>query len=248
MSRGAVRPHALGGRPEQAMKSITIRKAIMIQELNLEEIEQKAWLTVFRDGLIDLWLGWLLLWWGVMYLVAQTDLSTLVMTSINMGGYTLGLLALYLGKRRIILPRTGRVQFGRLRLIKIAWTGVILFVLVNGCFCLTLYTLSRQESLLGESLAPFVSPLMLGAFFLLLFGLPGLILGYRRLYVVAILFAQGEILRTAVREIWGTDPGSFPFRAAGAAVLITMGLIAFLHFLRTHPVLDPRDGGPAHGE
>jgi hypothetical protein len=219
----------------------------MIEELDLKEIEHNAWLTVFQDGLIEMWLGWQLLWWGVMYLVGRTDLDTLPLTSINVGGYALSCIALFLGKRFITLPRTGRVRFGRLRMIKIAWTGVILFVLVNGCFGLTLLALSRQKSLLGDSLAPFVSPLLLCIFFLLLFGLPALILQYRRLYGAALLFGQAEISRTAYHALFGQDPGSFVFRAAGAAVLIAMGFATFLRFLRTHPVLHPGDGGPSHG-
>ncbi len=206
----------------------------MSQELDLKEIERKAWLSVFQDGLYDLWLGWLVLWWGVIYLLSRTDLSTPVMTIINLGGYSLSAIVLYLAKRFITVPRIGRVRFGRRRRSRLVLVGLIAAIIVNLAFGLTVLAIARQQSLLGESLSPFVAPLLLSLFFLVLFGLPAYLLEYNRLYLVAVMFALPELLRTAFQKFWGLNLG-FLARAIPAAVVITVGLVTFLRFLREHP-------------
>ena len=208
----------------------------MAQELSLKDVERRAWLSLFDDGLADLGLGGLLLWWGVISLLAQTDLSRLVMTTINLSGYALLVLAFRLAKRYVTVPRIGRARFGRRRIIRVAWAGVVAAVLVNTTFALTVVAIGRQQSLLGEAVSPFVSPVLLGVFFLMLFGVPAFILDYRRLYVVALMFALPEVVRTVFREFWGLDPGALVFRTAAAAIVIGMGATVLLRFLRAHPV------------
>jgi ABC-type sulfate transport system permease subunit len=113
--------------------------------------------------------------------------------------------------------------------------GLITAIIVNLTFGLTVLAIARQQSLLGESLSPFVAPLLLSLFFLVLFGLPAYLLEYNRLYLVAVMFALPELLRTAFQELWGINLG-FVAREIPAAVVITVGLVTFLRFLREHPV------------
>ena len=210
----------------------------MSEPISLEGIERKAWLTVFSDGLIDLGLGCLLMWWGVIYLLAKSDLSTPVMTTINMSGYLLIVVSLLLAKRFVTAPRIGRARFSKKRLFRVAWAGVVAAVLVNTTFALTVVAIARQKSLLGDNLSPFMAPALLGAFFLMLFGVPAFILDYRRLLVVAVMFALPEIVRTAFREFWAIDPGATIFRVAAGAVVVVMGVTVLVRFLRANPVVE----------
>lgn len=208
----------------------------MSQELSLKDVERRAWLSIFDDGLIDLFLGSLLLWWGVIFLLAKSDLSTPVMTTTNLSGYTLLVLAFLLAKRYLTGPRSGRARFSRRRINRMVWAGVVAAVLVNTTFAFTVVAIGRQKSLLGEAVSPFVSPVLLGAFFLMLFGIPAFILDYRRLHVIALMFALPAVVRTVFREFWAIDPGAHVFRVAAGAIVITMGATVLCRFLHSHPV------------
>ncbi|MGD8451796.1 MAG: hypothetical protein PVJ57_08260 [Phycisphaerae bacterium] len=213
-----------------------------MQELDFMGIERRAWQSVIENGLLDLALGVLLLWWGVIGLLARTDLSKPVMTAINLCGYAMLAATFFAARRRIAIPRAGQVRFGRRRMTRAAWAIGIVAVLVNVTFAVTLVAAARQRSLFGEALSPFVSPVLLGVFFLLLFGVPAFILDYRRLYVIAVMFALPEVVRTLCREAGGLDPGPLVFRAAGAAVVIAMGAVVLTRFLRSHPVIhEPKE-------
>jgi hypothetical protein len=215
----------------------------MSQELDLKAIERKAWTSVFRDGLYDLFLGWLLLELAGVYLLTRTNLPDAALTAINLGTYGAGVALLYLGKRFITVPRAGRAQFGRRRITRLVLVGAIAFVIVTTVFALTVLAIVRQKSLLGEAPSPLVSPLLLGLFFLVLFGLPAFLLEYRRLYVIAVMFALPEIVRTLFWEAWGINLGVLA-RAIPAAVVIMMGLVTLRRFLREYPVPAALAGEP----
>lgn len=219
----------------------------MSQGLSLKQIERKAWLSVFEDGLYDIFLGWLILWMGVIYVLSQSTLPDLVETVINLGVYLLSVALLRLGKRVITLPRIGQVKFGQRRRARLTLAGVITFVLVALTFSLTLLAVLQKRSLLGASLSPLVGPLLLGLFFLVFFGLAAYFLEYKRLYLIAIMFALPEPAGAIFRQLWGIELGFLAF-ALPAAVVISMGLVILLRFLREHPAPTIPTGEMSHGQ
>ena len=219
----------------------------MSQVLSLKQIERKAWLSVFEDGLYDLFLGWQILWWGVIYLLSQTSLPDPALTATNMGVYLASVALLYLGKRTITLPRIGRVQFSRRRLTRVTWIGAITFVLLALAFGLTLLAIARNRSLLGQSPSPLVGASLLGLFLLVLFGLPACFLEYKRLYLIAAMFALPEPAMAIFGQFWGIHLGFWAF-ALPAAVVIAMGLVILLRFLREHPAPAIPTGEMSHGQ
>lgn len=205
----------------------------MTQEINLKELELKAWTSVFQDGLYDLFLGWLILWMGIIFIIDDTGLSSPVLLAINMGGYLSSVALLYLGKHYITTPRTGRVRFGRHRLSRLVWVVLFVFLFVNGTFGLSLVAWSRQESLLGETLSPLVSPFLLGLFLLALFNLPAFFLDYKRLHFIGFMFAVPIPAGAIFRQFFGIELGFYAFLIPAAAV-IAVGLVTFLRFLQQH--------------
>jgi hypothetical protein len=56
----------------------------MTQEIDLKELEFRVWTSTFQDGLYDLFLGWLILWMGIIFNIDDTGLSSPVLLAINM--------------------------------------------------------------------------------------------------------------------------------------------------------------------
>lgn len=207
----------------------------MMQGLNLKEIERKAWRSTFQDGLYDLFLGWLVLWLGVIYLLSKSDLQDWALTVINLGVYTLSAILLFLAKRLITVPRVGRVQFGPRRRSRLRMVVLITFTMVALTFSLTLLSVVRQRSLFGETLAPLVSPFLLGLFFLIFFSVAAFFLEYKRLYLIGVMFAVPEPALAVFQQFWGIHLGFLAF-AVPAVVVIIIGLVVLLRFLREYPV------------
>jgi len=206
----------------------------MSQELNLKEIERKAWTSVFSDGLYDLWLGWLLLQMGGVYMLSKLSISDPLLTVINFGTYILSLVLLRLGKRLITLPRMGRVKFNQRRQSRVRLVIAITFIIVGLSVALTLTAIVRQKSLLSEQLSPLVGPLLISLFFLIFFWTAAYFLEYRRLYVVGIMYALPETILAVFAEYWSIGFAILAW-VIPAAVVIGMGLITLQRFLHEHP-------------
>ena len=207
----------------------------MAQKINLKELERKAWTANFDDGLYDLFFGWLILWMGIMFGFDDTNLSTPVLFTINMGGYLPSVLLLYLGKRFLTAPRIGRVHYSRKRLSKLVWLTSITFLVVAVIFGLSLVAWSRQESLLGEMVSPLVSPFLLGLFLLVLFNIPAFVLEYKRLHFIGFMFALPIPANAVSQQFFGIDLGFLAFAVPSAAVML-VGLITLRRFLQQHPL------------
>lgn len=219
----------------------------MSQELNLKEIERKAWTSVFSDGLYDLWLGWLLLQLGGVYLLSKLNVSDPILTVVNLGTYLLSYALLWLGKRYITLPRMGRVKFSRRRRSRVKVLAVITFIFVGLTFGLTLLAVSRQKSLFGAQVSPLTGPMLLALFFLIFFWTAAYFLEYRHLYLIGVMFALPEPLLAVFQEYWSISFAILVW-AVPAAVVIAMGLVTLRRFLREYPLPVIQTGGMGNEE
>lgn len=209
----------------------------MSEVLSLKELERKAWRSVFQDGLYDLWLGWLLLHMGVVYLISQVETTVLERTALNLGIYILSCLALWAGKRFITVPRIGRVKFSPKRRSRLMKLGVITFTAVTVTFGFTLLAVILKSSPSEDSLWQYLLPVAISLLFLIFFSLAAYYLEYERLYIIAGMFALPEILLLLFNELWGIHIGFLAW-ALPASVVLLMGLITLLRFHRDYPVLE----------
>jgi hypothetical protein len=201
----------------------------MKQDVDLKQIERKAWTAYFHDGLTDLYGGFILLGFGLSMLTGQISWMALMLVGT----------ALLWARKRITYPRMGHVRFSpqrearskRSRLlagIAIAGTfllGAILFVLVwTGGLpqwleaWLTDYLLVALAVLVGALIA-------IGAY----------LMRVARFYAYAVLmfaaFAVGQWLNTS---------DGLPVTIA-AGVILLCGLVVLMRFVRNCP--KPSDGG-----
>lgn len=213
----------------------------MAQNLDLKELERKAFRSIFQDGLLDIFLGVALLLFAVTPLLADQGLGDF-WSSVVMGcGWLVAWAGLLLAKRHVTVPRMGRVKPGPARRARqsriVAISAVVLFAGVLAGFAV--YLLPQPDARLLDWLIP--AALGLAAFGM--FALCAHLLDLPRLYGYGILVGlaapAGELLYrhgAAAHHGWPTA-----FGIAGSAIAIA-GAVMLARFVRAFPVV--REGEP----
>jgi MFS family permease len=203
----------------------------MMTNLDLKQLERRAWTSFFQDGLLDIMMGLALLAVGIPAMLPgiftselSQDVAAAVLMALALGSY-------WAGKRFITVPRTGRAEFSRARKTRQTKAAVIyaISVVVGAIvFLMTMLGLSStppawvQELGVGGFLA-----LGIGGWMLLILGLGSYFTDYTRGYVIAALYALA---------FSGTVLLHNPIMFIVAGVLaVVMGLVVLVRFLRTQP-------------
>jgi hypothetical protein len=200
-----------------------VKEVAMSYELDMKEIERKAYMSYSEDGLVDIAIGTVILLWGVFLLVEPSGLIAI-----------LGPLALpiwYLGKRFITIPRSGMIQPSQKMERKMRNLAIFLVVLgvialggiLTGRIVGYMFSGGYSLGILGLVLAGGISVL-------------AYLLNATRIYIYAVLifiaFAGGEILSTSITTF---DAFAFSVILAGALILLS-GLAVLVRFLRKYPL------------
>jgi hypothetical protein len=191
-----------------------------MQDINLKELERKAWRSYHQDGLWDVFLGFMLLALGV---YALTDSSTvhLLLTLSALGVF-------FVGKRFITVPRMGLVEFGAERKVKkMKIAAVLTMTFLLGLALYVVVTLSSGAlEWLGEQ--PVLFPVGVGVMIVSVFSLMAYWLDFERLYLMGLVFAVAFTTMMLLHN-------PIVFFLAGAVVLVP-GLFIFVRFLRRYPL------------
>jgi hypothetical protein len=192
----------------------------MNENIDLKKLEHKAFVSYHQDGLVDLFIGTLLLFWG---LTMETMLK-------GIGGvwFVVFLPILLLARRRITYPRLGYARFSRERQNRRKMA--VLFTLTALLGLLVAFLWSSQSfpglrAWLHRYIEIFFGGLIAGV---LLF--KTLISGIRRLYLYAAV-----ILISFAAAQWSPVPIQYSFIISGAVLLIS-GAVVLTRFLRRYPV------------
>jgi hypothetical protein len=186
----------------------------MSQAVNLKELERKAWTSYFQDGLWDIFLGLLLVSSAVSTWLSDSGVPSSTRIPTYIGIMVLGGLVLWAGKRFITVPRLGRVKFGPKRKAKLNWVRVVLFISVLVIWVLFLAGLGISND-------------WLQAYFM----------DFKRLYLYGLLLALQEVVGVGLRELADVDIGFFIGSAVSAVIVLLIGTVVLVRFLRDYPLL-----------
>ena len=208
----------------------------MSQNINLKELERKAWTSYFQDGLWDICLGLLLLAIAISALLSDVGFSESLGMAIFIGVEVLAMLVLWAGKRFITLPRMGRVRFGPKRKTKLNWVRVVLFISVLVGAGVFLVTSAMRGNRPGWLNAAFFAPAVWVVNALVVFSLGAYFLDFNRLYLIGVLYALPVPLDILFHKFASMD---LTFFAIGvpAIVILIVGLVILVRFLRDYPLL-----------
>lgn len=193
----------------------------MIDNINLKEIERRAWRSVFEDGLWDIYLGLLLL---VLWVAGSGEEYSLY---IHIPLLIAAMLVLFLGKKLITAPRIGYVKFGPQRKRRINTIRVILAVSV----LISLLALMATLGMLTEMGTWFVRNwivVVVGLKCVLIGSIAAFVLQFHRLHYIGAAYAAAFVMSMS----WSTP---LPFLVFGIVVLIP-GVVLFALFMRKYPL------------
>jgi len=222
----------------------------MAQDINLKEIERRAFRSTFQDGLWDIFLGLLLLNMGIGTIVGgtlgETELSLMSLSWIVLLIVPLPFLvfaAFWAGKKFITTPRIGLVKFGPQRKAKMKNVRAVLFVSV----LLLVIMFFLGWAAMGNRLPWWATQIPLPLYVwpaqtIIVFGLAAYFLDVPRFYAYGVLyglpFPAGVLL---VKNTDITVIGSMAIAySVPVGVMVLIGVVLFIRFLRNYPVLAER--------
>jgi len=202
--------------------------------LNLKEAERKAFRSTFQDGLWDIYLGLLLLNWGIGLLLSK-DVSELWTMVAMLALALLDMLAFWAGKKFITAPRMGLVRFGPARKAKVKKVGVLLSLSVLvGVIMLVIGLAVGRHPPEWASYGWIVPAGVFGVNAIVVFGLGAYFLDFYRAYGYGWLYALAFPANIMLDEYAGiTFPLAYFF---SAGIMVLIGVVFFLRFLRDYPL------------
>ena len=208
-------------------------------KLNFKTLEKKAYRSFFKDGIYDVFLGLLLLSFGLPLILNEfhwLDYETitiplLIPIMINV----VALLFLILGKKHITTPRLGIVHFGKPRKRKMMHVKLFLVISVLIgviTFLLSLFKVFPVGGTTGIPL-PFI---IFGIQSLLVFSFMAYFMDFTRLYLYAFLFAISLPLTFWLRKNTSLPYPSLWVFSLTAGPMLIIGCIVFIRFLNQFPL------------
>lgn len=213
---------------------------MMAEPLNLNQIERKAWKAYHQDGLMDIFLGMLMLAMAASAGMDRLDLSEVAHMGIFIGLEVVAWAIMWAGKHFVTTPRLGRVKFGpKRKKRKLLTTFVLSASVIVGLVMFGLFA-TTDASVAGFVRQPYFMPLIWALNSLLVFGAMAYLLEYDRLYIVGVVYGIAIPVVELIRQIWHVDAGPWTFLAAGL-IILAMGVTVFVRFVQTTPVPDKED-------
>lgn len=185
---------------------------------DLRTVERRAWTLYFEDGLWDIFFGLLFLAGGLRSLTGSLWYYLLVIA---------GILALFLGKRWLTLPRLGLIKFGpqrkaRTKIVRIVIIGAVIITAVVFILAIT------GANLPGTAVGWLFVFMLPGVFLLMAY-----MMDFKRLYLYTVLVA----IFTVASELVGGKTAAWAQIIAGVIPLL-VGIFLLFRFLHRYPAVD----------
>ena len=209
-----------------------------MEQLNIKALEKKAFRSFFRDGIYDVFLGTILLSFGLPLILREfgwirweTMLIPLVISIfLNVGA----LVFFVFGKKYITAPRLGIARFGKTRKRKMMHVKLLLVISVLIGVVTLFLTMFKILPVGGNTGIP-AAGVIFGIQSLIVFSLAAYFMDFTRLYLYAFLFAVSMPLTFWLKKnTVMTYPTLWVFSLT-AVPMFTVGGILFVRFLRQYP-------------
>ena len=204
----------------------------MSSPISLKDTERKVFQSTFADGLWDVLLG---CWFPLQLAIGpflSPSMGDLWSSAVFIPFWGVVYLIIWLVRKKVVVPRVGRVKFGAVRKTKLKKFTVTMLVFNVIAFILGLIAAFRFRSL------PLGGPnLVLGLILLIGFSTAAYFLDFPRLYVYGLLAALGTQFGEWLYQNMGASHHGYPIVFGTlAGVMILTGLVTFARFLRNNPL------------
>ncbi len=207
----------------------------MDEHIDIKEMEKKAWISTFQDGLWDIYFGLLIMGIGFSWLGGFFGLPETLDVLLTLFSWDIGvLLVFFVGKKYVTRPRMGFVKFGQIRKKRNKILGLFIGLMVVFTLITFIFTILGAFQL---QLPGFMVMLLIGLLFITLpFSIVAYFLQLKRLYIYALLGGFGLFTSELLVPIIGAPYHDIiTFGGIGLVITIT-GLTIFLKFLQKYPL------------
>ncbi|RLC31073.1 hypothetical protein DRH13_03535 [Candidatus Woesebacteria bacterium] len=217
-----------------------------MEQLNIKALEKKAFRSFFRDGIYDVFLGAMLLSFGLPFILNEfgwIDYKTIKMPLLIPLILNIGALVFFIfGKKYITAPRLGIVHFGKTRKRKMMHVKLLLAISVLIGVITFLLSLLKILPVGGKTGIP-TAGVIFGIQVLIVFSLAAYFMDFTRLYLYAFLFAVSMPITFWLKKNAAlTYPSLYVFSLTAGPMLV-IGWILFVRFLRQYPHKAKAAGG-----
>jgi hypothetical protein len=210
----------------------------MTAQLNLKEVEKRAFRSTYQDGLWDIYYGLIVILMSVFIYRPETGYSPMNII-LSTGGIALSYILFGLAKKYITAPRIGTFKFGEIRRKKIKTMAIIIGIFIAFQVLMVLATSSVWknqvvsaivDSILGDRSSSLFMVASIGS---LMVGSSMIVMVYfqdfSRGYYIALLMAAAVFLMIFYNQPW--LPVLIGF------VIITPGVVLLIRFLKQFPII-----------
>jgi hypothetical protein len=199
----------------------------MPEEISLKEAEKRAFTGAFQDGLWDILIGFYLLLF-VLVLPLSRILGDFWSSLIMVPCWGLAFLAVHLIRKRVVIPRVGRVRPGAWRKARLVRFNAAAFVVLVVAFGLGVLSFVQFDAVPG-----WVHSARFALSVLIVFGLAAYSLNVTRLYLYGILAAAAPLVGEVLWTRYGAPHHGFPITfGITSAIIMGTGLVHFIRLLR----------------
>lgn len=210
----------------------------MNENMDLKKIEKKIWISYFQDGVWDIFIGLLLLNFGIAPFIgavingdySQSELSDLISYSIIL---IVAYIILYCGKKYITAPRLGRVKFSTERISKAKKTTIVFGLSV--LFGALVFILIATDSLLFNNTLQF-GAIAFGINAIIVFSAWAYFFDFTRLYLYGWFFAASIVLVEISRPYVGSTFDNVIGFGVFGGIIILIGLAYLIRFIQKYPL------------
>jgi len=205
------------------------------KDINLKELEKKAYKSTFQDGLWDIFLGMIFLGFSLTFIEFNSESELLLKYFLIIAPWNLvAVLILILGKRYITIPRLGYVEFGPKR--QKVEQKLRFFVIINIIVFALLLVLPLSGILGDLSLGNYSTALLIGFLVIWLpLSIVAFILRFSRLYIYAIMGGISFYLTEILYPLFGEPYDTILSFGFIGGIIISIGIILFIKFIQRYP-------------
>lgn len=205
----------------------------MSEDIDIMEIEKKAWMSTLQDGLWDIYIGLIIMGMGFPWLGGFFGLPETVDVLVTLISWNTGaMIIFFLCKNYITRPRIGIVKFGQIRKKRNKVLGLFMLLMVAFTIITFIFTLI---GIFNIQLPGFLVMLLIGLLFITLpFSLIAYFIQLKRIYLYAIFGGLGLFFSELLTPV---IPSPFndiiPFGGTGLIITLT-GITILLKFIRKY--------------
>ena len=209
----------------------------MNEQIDLKELERKAYRSFFQDGLLDIGFGWIIIGMSLSsFLPLFGILETFSIVLMNLIWNSFAVVLIIVGKKRITMRRLGRVKFGLKRQAEKKKLTIFMTIMVIATMIMVLLTATGiLQAFLIKSL--FI-PLFLGLMFISIpFFLMAYFIDFSRLYYYGLGLGLSLFIADLLNPFTGTPLDAIIVYWGMGILIVIIGIFSLVHFLKKYPLL-----------